>query len=45
MNKFKKGTFSMKELESMYPEDKNKSYELLCSQLEAPLDNETIHPC
>lgn len=31
----------MKELESMYPEDKNESYELLCSQLEALLDNET----
>ena len=31
----------MKELESIYQEDKNKSYELLCSQLEALLDNET----
>lgn len=31
----------MKELESIYPEDKDKSYELLCSQLEALLDNET----
>ncbi|HHX11292.1 MAG TPA: GAF domain-containing protein [Clostridiales bacterium] len=31
----------MIELESMYPEDKDKCYELLCSQLEALLDNET----
>lgn len=31
----------MIELESIYPEDKDKCYELLCSQLEALLDNET----
>ena len=31
----------MTEIESMYPEDKEQCYKLLCSQLEALLDNET----
>ncbi len=41
MTKIKKGTFHMIELDPIYPEDKDKCYELLCSQLEALLDNET----